>query len=804
LARFYSLSLGSRAFAQELPDIPDSVYIKNQVIIWFQEGVLNRYYLGCDILGLRAEGKPLLDESLPLSTDFIFSQAIVNYLAGIGVKEMHKMVPAINPCQDTVSFSVSGDVIRMPDFWNAIVVTFETDQNIPNLAYVMQAFFHQQILWAQPNFIYSTLERGGISEERVSGFGDMPARMMNSGYPNDKYWIAGNQRALSSSSPGDANVDSAWYVTKGDPRVNIGIVDGGFDYRHPDLGGSVGANYRVRGAWNYESPISKEMTWIPQTLDANSHGTSTASIIGAISNNDSVGVAGICGGDGSATSGASIYCLAAMTSATISNAVWEATANTGNLPPPDGSGHLWLCDILCFSQAVKDVGGGDPKGFGLKDEIMRSVMAFRYQNGRTTFCAYGNGKNQHKLSNADTTFARSPQDVDKEWVINVSATYRAAVANTEDYGENLDLLAVTGTYACALDGPDSAYVYKYRQYTNTSCAAPVAAGVGGLLLSLHKQLTTVRDDSIPPFLYAEDIEWLMKHSAQQDTTGNIWNNGWGAVKANRTIRKLLYPYVLKHDSIPYANETQLTYEIDTLKIAFPGWTRDATWQPFQGGNDDYQVKRYHLVQTVPIDKNRLRIAGAAIERIWGRGANPHTGFGNPLKLRKMRFRLPLYRVGWCAVVNDTAYTQDSVTLETYVYAVRRIFPGGQLALDSMWIPHPPDSTMLTYSILARVTSPTYVSREPAAPEGPFVDIFPIPALGQTQVLIHAPTKDRCYAEFYNVFGRKERTLKLDATTLEHGENLLALDCGNTPPGVYLAVIHLEHAPILVRKFVIAR
>jgi len=147
--------------AQELPFIPDSAYVRDEIIIWFQDGVLNPNYLGCEIFNIKGES-PVQTE-LPLNTDFIRSEAVVNALAAIGVSEMRKMIPAINPCIDTISISVSGEVMRMPDFWNAIVVRFQSEQDIPLIAYSLVALFHDKVLWAQPNFIYAGLCGAGYS-----------------------------------------------------------------------------------------------------------------------------------------------------------------------------------------------------------------------------------------------------------------------------------------------------------------------------------------------------------------------------------------------------------------------------------------------------------------------------------------------------------------------------------------------------------------------------------------------------------------------------------------------------------------
>ncbi|MBL0176766.1 MAG: S8/S53 family peptidase [Ignavibacteria bacterium] len=413
--------------------------MNNEIIIWFQEGALNTDYLGCELLGKRgAHPRPLTE--LPLDTSFIYSQTIVNYLQTLGVAAIRKMIPAVNPCQDTVSYAVSGQVLRMPAFWNALVFRFNTGYDIPALAYGLVNLFSDKILWAQPNFKYTLL--GGFGMEA-----SQPTMQSYGVSPNDSMFVNKYQEHLKSRYVGQAWIDSIWAFTTGDSTVRIGCIDGGFDWRHPDLGGGAGPGYRVRGSWNYHS--NTQNTYVGLNAYQVDHGTASLSVIGAISNNDSLGVAGICGGDSSGTSGAAMYALRATISGEVANAVWEASANTGSTPSFAGSGQLWQCDILSFSMTTGT--WADTVGLGYKDEIVRAILAFRYQNGRTTFCAMGNGKHKHDLVNSETTYGGAPEDVDKEWVITVSAGDPYNVLCTEDFGDNLDILAPSSNAICYVD-----------------------------------------------------------------------------------------------------------------------------------------------------------------------------------------------------------------------------------------------------------------------------------------------------------------------------------------------------------------
>jgi subtilisin family serine protease len=62
-------------------------------------------------------------------------------------------------------------------------------------------------------------------------------------------------------------VDSAWKVTQGDPKIVVGVIDNGFDFFHPDLKGQVEPGYYYAGGFHPEVYVNL------------AHGTLVASLI---------------------------------------------------------------------------------------------------------------------------------------------------------------------------------------------------------------------------------------------------------------------------------------------------------------------------------------------------------------------------------------------------------------------------------------------------------------------------------------------------------------------------------------------
>jgi subtilisin family serine protease len=65
------------------------------------------------------------------------------------------------------------------------------------------------------------------------------------------------------------NLEEAWLITKGDPKVVVGVIDNGFDFFHPDLKGQITPGHYYPGGYHTEF------------YEGIAHGTMVASLIGA-------------------------------------------------------------------------------------------------------------------------------------------------------------------------------------------------------------------------------------------------------------------------------------------------------------------------------------------------------------------------------------------------------------------------------------------------------------------------------------------------------------------------------------------
>ncbi len=253
---------------------------------------------------------------------------------------------------------------------------------------------------------------------------------------------------------------AAWDVTTGSSTVTIAILDTGVDPTHPDLAAKL-----VPG-WNAYDNNS-------DTHDVYGHGTSTAGVAAAVSNNGK-GIASVAWG-----------CrLMPIRISDLNGYGYYSTA---------AAGLTWAAD---HGARVANIS----YEFTCSATVLSAAQYFQSKGGVVTISAGNEG--------TALTVPSSP------YALTVGATdsgdARASFSNT---GNVIDLVAPGADITTTANGGG------YRTSSGTSFSAPLVAGVCALVLSVNPSLT------------ASQVQNIVKQSAD-DLGAPGWDSQFGAGRVN--------------------------------------------------------------------------------------------------------------------------------------------------------------------------------------------------------------------------------------------------------------------------------
>jgi subtilisin family serine protease len=278
-------------------------------------------------------------------------------------------------------------------------------------------------------------------------------------------------RAYASSTPNDPsffsqwhlttiNALTAWITTTGSVQP-IAVIDSGVDLAHPDLAG------RVTAGWNFVLGNSN-------TEDDLGHGTATAGTLGAVTNNGT-GVAGV------------TWNNPIMPLVVLDSTGWAAYSNIA-------SAITYAADHGARIVNISIAGTSS-------SSTLQNAVNYAWNKGTVVFAAAGNSGSSTPMYPAGCTN-----------VVSVAATDQSnALAGFSNYGPWIDLAAPGVSVLTTSFGGG------YGYWSGTSFAAPIAAGVGGLVLA------------VKPSLSASGLVTLLEQNTDYIGSSSIF--GYGLVDA---------------------------------------------------------------------------------------------------------------------------------------------------------------------------------------------------------------------------------------------------------------------------------
>ena len=324
------------------------------------------------------------------------------------------------------------------------------------------------------------------------------------GAPNDPLfelqWPLANREGA-----GDVGALEAWRYTRGSADIVVAVLDDGVQLDHPDLAANIagpGRNFGNGAPLGDGGPITAE----------DRHGTAVAGIVAARGDNG-LGISGICP-------------LCRLLPIRVEGASNEGLAAAFRYAAEQGA------DVITNSW------GYDAKRRLAADAALGAEIRRVAEHGRG-----GRGVLVVFATSNDAVDVCSGEDADISALPSVLAV---GVANHHDelggsgHGECLDLVAgskperrstigVPTTDRTGLDGNDAG---DYQlEFGGTSAAAPLVAGIAGLLLSLNPELTRTQLTGILEHT-ADEVD---SARAAYDAAGFSVRAGYGRVNAARAL-----------------------------------------------------------------------------------------------------------------------------------------------------------------------------------------------------------------------------------------------------------------------------
>jgi subtilisin family serine protease len=633
--------------------------------------------------------------------------------------------------EDTISIGRNAKEVKVPQFWATLTIYLDEELRLKN--------FCESLNTMNP-FVR---------------FYDIIPKPELFNVPNDFYYQT-KQKSLHFDSiypDADINVEEAWDIETGKKFVRVGVVDTQIDVDHYDL-----------ELTDYYNLYSTDTT----VINEHYHATRVAGIIGAKRNN-SIGIAGIAGGNGNDTTGVTIFgidILGAFTFhpqhsavAIVLGSTQLTDANEISNIFPDYGQYFYATDIGLGLHIMNHSYGINYGSFIPNDpfntvpttcNICHEAIEYSFRNGVINVAARGNEFIGGYDNATDSVFPSCTKD---EMILSVTSSgfdglFKSYSNDNPDplstenymsmYARNVDLMApgtTANVYSTEVND-DSPDLYFY--FNGTSAASPHVAGVAALMLSHVNRPCPCEKN-----LSNEDIENILQKTASERdyaiVNGTYINtpdydsySGWGMLDAGKALKAVEEPknqiiHVTKQnasvnstlvaqDAIihlynPY--NTSSTGYMGTFSSMFDiNQLFSGTWAMQNPAIDQSYVVYIYKVSTT-IDhssKTQHFSTNAEIKDYWIRNSN---SIGWALD--------SCIHMGGVLVCDSIDVTQNiyfdttgvdlnTASLFTYVYNFKHIYQDWDSVtyMTDLWYPSKPEGTEFAYSIYVHDSSATSV------------------------------------------------------------------------------------------------
>jgi len=474
-----------------------------------------------------------------------------------------------------------------------------------------------------------------------------------SDFPNDPMFRDTRQWGLMNLGPAgvsggiagaDIHAREAWSLSVGGPAIRLAVADTGVDPDQPELQVALPG-----GGWRMELGINVTAEASPAWADTFGHGTPVAGVMAARTNEgahfDSLGMAGVCGGDGLANPGCHIV------------PIKIAPGRSGSASSFDiARAIVYATDVGARAVNLSFAGGGPSR-------LERLAMQYAITHGCVVVAAAGNhGYRDGATPQYPAAYAGDGLGIQ----VGASDPWDQR-AVWSSFGPGLDLVAPgVDIWSCLMTYPipDRPPHPDYLAVSGTSFAAPFATGTVGLLAARR------------PELMDTDFQHLLRESADDiGAPGVDAETGWGRLNAAAALAAADPALGVWHDEVAGATFTGAGY--DTLVADEPG---PGTMERVRG---PVRVERIEVRSTVALPDS---FEGPV--RVWPRVGGTFTTRG--------AFRMP-YWTPWADVV---AGDSRSFALRGYLFRIADSTCAE--CAGEEWLPLPPDQARFGFTVLGPV------------------------------------------------------------------------------------------------------